>query len=33
MIMRSPIHGQEVSYELVQDRRSGKTSTGELRTI
>jgi CspA family cold shock protein len=25
--------GQKVSYELVQDKRSGKTSAGELRTI
>ncbi|RWG16779.1 MAG: cold-shock protein [Mesorhizobium sp.] len=25
--------GQKISYELVQDKRSGKTSSGELRTI
>lgn len=25
--------GQKISYELVQDKRSGKTSAGELRTI
>ncbi|RUV81118.1 cold-shock protein [Mesorhizobium sp. M1A.F.Ca.IN.020.06.1.1] len=25
--------GQRISYELVQDKRSGKTSAGELRTI
>ncbi|TGQ35697.1 MULTISPECIES: cold-shock protein [unclassified Mesorhizobium] len=25
--------GQKVSYELVQDKRSGKTSAGELRVI
>ncbi|TIS64302.1 MAG: cold-shock protein [Mesorhizobium sp.] len=25
--------GQKISYELVQDKRSGKTSAGELRMI
>jgi CspA family cold shock protein len=25
--------GQKVSYELVQDKRSGKTSAGELRAV
>jgi CspA family cold shock protein len=25
--------GQKVSYELMQDKRSGKTSAGELRVI
>ncbi|MER9240939.1 cold shock domain-containing protein [Mesorhizobium sp. M0152] len=25
--------GQKISYELVQDKRSGKTLAGELRTI
>ncbi|RWO03907.1 MAG: cold-shock protein [Mesorhizobium sp.] len=25
--------GQKVSYELVQDKRSGKTSAGELRAL
>ena len=25
--------GQKISYELVQDKRSGKTSAGELRVI
>lgn len=25
--------GQKISYELVQDQRSGKTSAGEVRTI
>lgn len=25
--------GQKISYELVQDKRSGKTSAGDVRTI
>lgn len=31
--LRSLNDGQKISYELVQDKRSGKTSAGELRTI
>jgi CspA family cold shock protein len=30
--LRSLNDGQKISYELVQDKRSGKTSAGELRT-
>jgi CspA family cold shock protein len=31
--LRSLNDGQKISYELVQDKRSGKTSAGELRVI
>lgn len=31
--LRSLNDGQKISYELVQDKRSGKTSAGELRSI
>lgn len=31
--LRSLNDGQKISYELVQDKRSGKTSAGELRAI
>jgi len=30
---RSLNDGRKISYELVQDKRSGKTAAGELRTI
>ncbi|RWJ04833.1 MAG: cold-shock protein [Mesorhizobium sp.] len=31
--LRTLNEGQKVSYELVQDKRSGKTSAGELRAV
>ncbi|MBN9318563.1 MAG: cold-shock protein [Caulobacterales bacterium 68-7] len=31
--LRSLNEGQKVSYELVQDRRSGKMSAGELQAL
>ncbi|NGO52753.1 cold-shock protein [Allomesorhizobium camelthorni] len=31
--LRGLNEGQKVSYELMQDKRSGKTSAGELRVI
>jgi cold shock protein len=31
--LRGLNEGQKVSYELVQDKRSGKTSAGELRVV
>ncbi|RUW53629.1 cold-shock protein [Mesorhizobium sp. M1A.F.Ca.ET.072.01.1.1] len=31
--LRSLNDGQKIGYELVQDKRSGKTSAGELRAI
>ena len=30
---RSLNDGRKIGYELVQDKRSGKTAAGELRTI
>lgn len=31
--LRALADGQKISYELVQDKRSGKTAAGELRAI
>jgi CspA family cold shock protein len=31
--LRSLSDGQKISYELVQDKRSGKMSAGELRAV
>lgn len=31
--LRDLNEGQKISYELVQDKRSGKMSAGELRTV